>query len=409
MSKSLLERSRATLAVFSRAVAIVLIAPLRLADPPAFVPIVSANGAADLPVIVHGVVSIRQVADNVLALDKVDCLECRVSLARLASLGDADGPGVVGPIFTLRQMQDGRYIVSYDAAASEMLLFAPDGKFIRTIGRSGAAPGEFRSIRWIRVSGGEVFVYDPGQRRLTVLAQDFRVVRTVPITGSALNDMAVVNDSLTVFNSVVRTRDLMGYLLHVFDAQGKIVRSMDEVPGGFRNDIDEFVYRRPLALAANGGVWSAHRTQYRIERWSFDGARHRTIVRRAAWFPDHISPPTPNATEAPKPFVQAVQEDGQGRLWVLTTVADTGWRRGLVANPRGRGENALRLIDPNKYFDSVMEVIDLKAGKLVASTRFDQWLNDLISPNQAASYEEDKNLNPKIVVWRFSLQQPAER
>ena len=52
-----------------------------------------------------------------------------------------------------------------DRTSVEIRVFAPDGKFVRTIGRSGEGPGEFRSIgHAFHGPNGEIWVEDMGRR-----------------------------------------------------------------------------------------------------------------------------------------------------------------------------------------------------------------------------------------------------
>lgn len=50
-------------------------------------------------------------------------------------------------------------------------VFSPNGGVVRTIGRKGAGPGEFESIRGVQILAGDsLMVYDPSQARVTVYA-----------------------------------------------------------------------------------------------------------------------------------------------------------------------------------------------------------------------------------------------
>ena len=56
---------------------------------------------------------------------------------------DGTGPAVFGEIGGMTQDSAGRVYV-LDQQAQEIRVFAPDGSYVRTIGRRGGGPGEFR-------------------------------------------------------------------------------------------------------------------------------------------------------------------------------------------------------------------------------------------------------------------------
>lgn len=62
---------------------------------------------------------------------------------------------------------DGRVFVA-DSRARQILVLDPRGQRTRTIGREGAGPGEFRSVRHLTVFQGRLHAYDGVLRRLSV-------------------------------------------------------------------------------------------------------------------------------------------------------------------------------------------------------------------------------------------------
>lgn len=63
--------------------------------------------------------------------------------------------------------RDGVYVL--DAGDADIKVFAPDGAFLRSVGRKGSAPGEFRMPADIDVHDGRLYVADSGNRRIQVL------------------------------------------------------------------------------------------------------------------------------------------------------------------------------------------------------------------------------------------------
>ena len=91
------------------------------------------------------------------------------SLEQELSLGGASAP--------LRNIQDvmvhadGRVLIT-ETDAKTLKLFDASGKFVRSIGREGEGPGEFRAISSARLIGDSVWVFDAMLRRGTYLRLD---------------------------------------------------------------------------------------------------------------------------------------------------------------------------------------------------------------------------------------------
>jgi hypothetical protein len=80
---------------------------------------------------------------------------------------DVDAPGELMQPQTVALAEDGSVIVA-DTRPAVLKVFAPDGRFVRTIGGEGAGPGEFRAA-FIAVRGDTLIVQDPMNSRLTLI------------------------------------------------------------------------------------------------------------------------------------------------------------------------------------------------------------------------------------------------
>jgi hypothetical protein len=95
---------------------------------------------------------------------------------RRARTGDAVLINAVDAV----RLPDGSVVVG-DDGAKNLKWFAADGRVIRTVGREGDGPGEFRLVDVVGHCGGRsVFVYDGVNQRLTEVANDGRPVSTRP-------------------------------------------------------------------------------------------------------------------------------------------------------------------------------------------------------------------------------------
>src|SRR5262249_52751757 len=82
---------------------------------------------------------------------------------------------------------DGRIVVS---ARNELRWFDGDGRWIRTIGRDGSGPGEFRGIYFLAAQGDSIATYDLGLRRFSVFDTAGRYAR-----GTVLSDPDQIGES----------------------------------------------------------------------------------------------------------------------------------------------------------------------------------------------------------------------
>lgn len=98
-------------------------------------------------------------------------------------LGTADGPdhtlfnGVAGAV----RLSNGVIAIG-DAGNNRVLFFDGRGGFLRTVGRLGDGPGEYRQPRWFgRCSSGNMAVHDGAHARLTLLSPSGELRGTEPL------------------------------------------------------------------------------------------------------------------------------------------------------------------------------------------------------------------------------------
>jgi hypothetical protein len=71
-----------------------------------------------------------------------------------------------------------------------------------------------------------------------------------------------------------------------------------------------------------------------------------------------------------------VVDQSKGLIWVNITVPDDEWAEGLVESPYPEG-TGYEIGEADKYYDTIVEVIDPDRGEVIASQRYDEWLMDL--------------------------------
>lgn len=106
----------------------------------------------------------------------------RVDSMPLLDIGAAEGPpqAQFTDIAALLLLPDGGVLVA-EGSDVTLRFFDSAGKPVRTVGRSGEGPGEYRSFGDIRLAGDSLFVWDDRLRRLSVLALDGHYARGLPV------------------------------------------------------------------------------------------------------------------------------------------------------------------------------------------------------------------------------------
>ncbi|HEU0052773.1 MAG TPA: hypothetical protein VFQ39_06335 [Longimicrobium sp.] len=285
-------------------------------------------------------------------------------MAVLGRQGDAAG---LETFATVVRDGRGRYFAGPNDVDGRINVYEASGRFLRTLGRPGAGPGEFQRISSLAVSPGDsLFVFDVGNVRLTAFTPELRLARTVTVPGEVHHALPRPDGGVIV-QTHLASHDLAGFTVHRLDPAGRFLRSFGEVRGGYRPG-DWTIGLRPLAPGAGGTLWLAYGTRYEIEQWSLDGGLRRTLSREARWFQPWSGTDTRDPrTQRPPPAISSIHQDAAGRLWVSLRVADARWRP--VPRP-SRGEGGL--IGPaeaDRLFDSLIEVIDPAIGRVVARAR----------------------------------------
>ena len=335
--------------------------------------------------------------------DDRSCQECGIRATHLVRLGDRDLPGAIESDVAIAARDGrGRFYVT-EAYGTRIKVFDPAGRFLRTIGRKGAGPGEFQDIGTIKVVGGDsLFVFDNGNLRYTVLDSAYAVAAESPLQIPPYIEAAVFEGGGIVLASPVRTPERVGLPLHYLGRDGRVKRSFGSDRPNYRSDIP-YIDARGISKAPEGRVWSAYRNQYVIELWDTAG-QHLLDVRRAVdWFPSGLRrvdvDPHDRAQHPPDPHITSIREE-DGILWVAVLIADPEWREALQDDD---GFHGASIADVTRYRDTIVEAVDLATGRLLGSARVDQPLTGFIGDGLATATILDDIGIPYVHVWHFSL------
>jgi hypothetical protein len=334
------------------------------------------------------------------------CARC-VSISRVATLqavpGDTQLSGT-DPRFASDSR--GRIYVSDDRIQGRIFVFNDRGVYLRTLGRVGNGVGEFQAIRHLVVDRGDsLHVFDDALKRQTVLDPSWRVVRIKRYPGSN-RGLVLLPDGRVVVSRLIQTRDRAGLPIHVSDDTGGIGRSFGNPVGFWRSDFPH-VLARSMCLSGNADLWAGHFTQYVLERWSIDGTLRESLGRRVAWFEPWISPDGRIGEAAPQSRLTSIACESPRRLWTKSFVADSQWREGLGVRA-GESGDAATIVDPNKYYDTVIEVIDPVERNVIASSRFDEALYEFFAPGYAWAVRPSATGRRQYEIWRVRFSPQVE-
>jgi hypothetical protein len=104
-----------------------------------------------------------------------------LSAQPLVSIGGEGTPATeFSRVEGIMRLSGGRVAV-VNGATSEIRIFGPGGELLKTFGRKGEGPGEFRGLTSVGRSGDTAFFYDYNLKRITIahLGAEPRVVKTV--------------------------------------------------------------------------------------------------------------------------------------------------------------------------------------------------------------------------------------
>lgn len=327
------------------------------------------------------------------------CRDC-ITFDTVAVLGgDYESDNLLSASAYVTRWPSGRtFAADLGAGDPRILVYTSDGRLESVFGRAGEGPGEYwNPMPIVELPGGRVAVFDDRNARLSILEADGTFLNSAHFP----HDIQLVHplsDSILLANGTVRTPERIGIPFHLVHIDGTILRSFGPeaslLPGaeepGYRyiSIIDE---RRFLSTAMSG-------RPYRIELW--DGRSVRTVWTRATeWFPEEGPP---GGSREIRPRVAGLHRDGS-RLWTIVTVPDPAY----TPAPPGT-----RVVVDSQYrdsrWDTVVELIDLSLGEVVASQRFDQHILRLLWDGTALRLGTDDLGVPLWQILALRIRTPQE-
>lgn len=330
-------------------------------------------GAGDV-VTVDGVTHVRNGAQPSNGLRAV-------ALEELWQAGGEDDEEVFFGVINRVLIDDANNIYLLDQQLSEVKVFTASGELLKTLGREGEGPGEFRRPADMAfMPDGTLGVVQTFPGKVIKLGLDGSPAGTWEPTRDAAEGgfFAMVNLRPTAGNIVASGVDIAvdqaagevrrHSFLSSFDATGKLLVEYvaRDVTVNFQNitfkeiELMDFIWRR-MDVSQDGRVFAAvPRYGYQISVFAPDGTVERVIERAyESWLRDaeiselwHSILETSAATQAPpgtpievedrEPDVEFLRVAADGSLWVLTS-------RAVYAHD-GEGFTTYDVFDPQGHF-----------------------------------------------------------
>lgn len=345
-------------------------------------------------------ISADALASQTLIGDESACKNCVLDWTPEFNIGSFIGPGqVISRPRSVTLDGLGRFWILYTDAAPPAV-FSPTGHFISDVGRLGAGPGEFRSPSYVLpVPGDSTVVFDSQLERATVFDQDLNAKRTIDLAVTSIRHAVVDRWPVIVANGPIRTSDGFGHLFHRIDLSGHSGRAVQSY-GGDDNATPprmEFGMARPFDQAGDG-FWVAAADEYRLTKYDNDFRKRTDLLRRPDWFPGKVLNRGGPLAEPPKPGLAAVRVDNTARVWVFGLAPRPDFADAYANVPKGARTVAARDVDFGKLWDSVVEVIDVSSGQVIAKRRLGYLIVSVLDDGRLVVYQETRAGVPYLTV-----------
>lgn len=318
-------------------------------------------------------------AQPVQVSDRVVCPDCSIESSVVSTLRPdwSVASFLQVPHPAVAKLTSGGFAAAPMAGGGRVGLFDEVGAFVRSIGREGQGPGEFYGPRMkmgLRPgAAGELHATQRDRWYIisNVSAEDVRVASTTMDVRA--DDMVPLGDDLLV-QAVIFEPGGTTAPIQAVNRSGTAYRGVGVTRGRPISRGSEFDRYRVLAPTADGAaVWSGYLTRFEVSRFTPAGEEQVRIVRNATWFQPYDETLMGELFVVPqRPRIQSIAESSDGLLWIAVSRGDRNHEPVRIA---GSGSEATVAADydMNTLLDTVVEVIDVERGVVVARREFDRF------------------------------------
>jgi hypothetical protein len=326
-----------------------------------------------------------------------DCKGCTIELSKIATLSDPTGGVDIDAKSVVTRDRDGRYYV-WIRDRSGIAMFDQVGKLLRVIGRSGRGPGEFDHVEGPVAAGRGDSLFVFSNRTLSVWTPDRKFARSAGLP-SAVFDLEMLDSGSMLINAAVRTPESAGFPLHVLSATGAVLRSFGAEKAELSRACFACILRHASLDRDRTTVWVTLPGSYELQQWTLSGQLRRRLLGHSPWFPT-ITEAEQAAMRVQLSPITEVNVDDDGLIWIRARYPAIGV---ASTETQARGVSAIRTTPAP---GCVLEVIDPKLGRLVASQHFDSLSLHFVGANIVSAPREDRDGFVSMDIYRVSLHHP---
>jgi hypothetical protein len=343
-----------------------------------------------LELIIAIVLPASSLAQPVIHIDDAKgCAGCTVRMRKMTVLSGEDETGLPRHPQTIVRDSRGRVFTGYGDASVLPRVFGPDGKLIQTFLRKGSGPNELEFVDGMLLLGGDSLML-MNRKNMYIFDPELQVARTLPAPNRFSS-----GTSISGGRSVLMRGGNMQTLterIAIVDNMGADISEMDIKVSAKGADS----YTR-MAAGQEDSFWWLMSAEYDVQRWGTNGKRLLTIQRNAPWWSDGtgLQRNKPMGVRAPVSITD-VREDGQGHLWIIAAVP----RRTLAVSDTAGLQG-----DPPPYvlYDTMIEILDSRTGKLLVSERVAGYFSHLLGANHLSKLVDDADGHPLVEIWKADL------
>jgi len=285
----------------------------------------------------------------------------------------------------------GEFVLGALVGGGEIFVFQTDGQLSRRFGRKGEGPGELGGRLALAIGPSDsLFVLDNDQARLSVFSSSGDFIRSFPAP-NRVRAFTRLNDGTFLFHRT--PLEPTEALFHLTGSNGEAGRQFGEVSQELP-ELDGQV----ITPGNPDGFWTASIWTYELFRHESPDSVGRRLIRRVDWFPagGKYVEGMPFSIPSP-PVLKHLWDDGEGRIWVYSLVPDEAWEPRIPLTPSYEWAR--------RNFDTVIEVIDHRSGKVLASHRYDDMLGTVCGSPLAYAVVESEDGDTRVQVFRPTLVQ----
>jgi hypothetical protein len=347
--------------------------------------------------------------DTIVISDAIACDACRVRLDSVATLGEADGDGLLAGFMGQTVVKDasGAHWLFSQQLSYQLWRFDPDGS-AALIGTEGQGPKEYKWIRSLGLdSHGSVVVFDRGNQRVNVLSATGSITSSMRYSGPLRNLLSVVplSGDTVLTSAASQFGASQGAPIHAVDlSTATVVASLGTPPAVYRAQATELYQMRYLSVSRNTEtVAAAHMWDYSIDLFDWPSRSLRdSYVRRARWFqPVDVLKSNPPRTRPP-PVVMGVRLLDDGSVLTVLRRPRSDWRKGYVeggVTAEGGGE----VLADAMVWETVLEHIDLGRGQLLSQTVLDRLVLGFVTGAEEIAFLDDRDIIPRITIYEYTV------